>query len=66
MEQNRNKIEYCKCQNAGLINDGGGVDINCHYCGKEVYGMRANFEKSPNYEKYIECKKGRFALKNVS
>lgn len=61
-------IEYCTCEFPGLINDGDGVgkgvDINCHYCRKEVKGARATFEKSPNYNKYVELDKGRFAIKD--
>ena len=64
METNKNEIEYCKCENAGIINDGDGIDINCHYCKKEVEGMRKNFERMFNAKDYIEWEKGRFARKN--
>jgi len=64
MDTQKSEIEYCKCENSGMINDGGGIDINCHYCGKEVEGMRKNFEKLPNAKDYIEWERGRFARKN--
>jgi hypothetical protein len=59
------KTEYCNCIIAGIINDGVGIDINCHYCGREVKGQRENFENSSFYEKYIEVEPGCFILKQT-